>query len=201
MTPLTLPGQTALQPRVLAGNGTPAWAHHDYRGAVVSSFDVQGPAQRAVRAGARIGGNQSAPAPPDPLAWDELGPGADAGLVAEDPAASPRTTVDAAPAEAARNGPGTPTRWRRPRPSRPGRGSRWGTCRGNRGAEGAPGKPGTTGRATPGRSTGPATRMAADPANQASVGEDHVVVARGRDYAGVPPLKASTTARRASPRT
>jgi transglutaminase-like putative cysteine protease len=31
--------------------------------------------------------------------------------------------------------------------------------------------------------------VAADPTNQASVGERHVVVARGRDYADVPPLK------------
>ena len=31
--------------------------------------------------------------------------------------------------------------------------------------------------------------VAADPTNQASVGEGHVVVARGRDYADVPPLK------------
>jgi transglutaminase-like putative cysteine protease len=31
--------------------------------------------------------------------------------------------------------------------------------------------------------------VAADPTNQASVGERHVIVARGRDYADVPPLK------------
>ena len=31
--------------------------------------------------------------------------------------------------------------------------------------------------------------VAADPTNRASVGEGHVVVARGRDYADVPPLK------------
>ena len=31
--------------------------------------------------------------------------------------------------------------------------------------------------------------VAADPTNQAPVGECHVVVARGRDYADVPPLK------------
>jgi transglutaminase-like putative cysteine protease len=31
--------------------------------------------------------------------------------------------------------------------------------------------------------------VAADPTNQASVGEGHVVVARGRDYGDVPPLK------------
>ena len=31
--------------------------------------------------------------------------------------------------------------------------------------------------------------MAADPTNRASVGEGHVVVARGRDYTGMPPLK------------
>jgi transglutaminase-like putative cysteine protease len=232
MTPLTLPGQTALQPRVLAGNGTPAWAHHDYRGAVVSSFDVQGPAQRAVRAGARIGGNQSAPAPPDPLAWDELRAGADGGLVAEYLAATPRTTVDAALAEAARERTrgASPLEtasaiasWVRERVEyMPGATEvqtsaqeAWdqgqGVCQDiahltvallretglpARYVSGYlhPRPEAGLGQAVAGQSHAwveywAGDWVAADPTNQASVGEGHVVVARGRDYADVPPLK------------
>ena len=102
MTPLTLPTQTALQTRVSVGNGTPVWAYHDYWDTVVSSFDVQAPHNElTVRSHAMVE-TSPAPAPPDPLAWDELRAGADAGLVAEYLAATPRTTVDAALAGAAR---------------------------------------------------------------------------------------------------
>ena len=45
------------------------------------------------------------------------------------------------------------------------------------------------GRATPGSSTGPVTGWPRTRPTRRPVGEGHVVVARGRDYGDVPPLK------------
>jgi transglutaminase-like putative cysteine protease len=194
MTPLTLPSQTALQTRVSVGNGTPVWAY--------------------------------------PRAWDELRAGADTGLVAEYLAATPRTTVDTALAEAARER----TRgadpletasaiagWVRDRVEyMPGATEvqtsaqeAWdkgqGVCQDiahltvallretglpARYVSGYlhPRPEAGLGQAIAGQSHAwveywAGDWVAADPTNQASVGEGHVVVARGRDYADVPPLK------------
>ena len=173
------------------------------------------------------------PPPPDPLAWDELRARADAGIAAEYLAATPRTTVDAALAAAARErtqgaGPletaSAIAAWVRERVAYvPGS---------DRGPDRVPRKPGIKGEGVcqdiahltvallreaglparyvsgylhprPEAGIGLAVAgqshawveywagdwVAADPTNQASVGEGHVVVARGRDYADVPPLK------------
>src|SRR5580698_3923003 len=232
MTPLTLPSQTALQTRVSVGNGTPVWAYHDYWGTVVSSFDVQAPHDElTVRSHAMVE-TSPAPAPPDPLAWDELRAGADAGLVAEYLAATPRTTVDAALAGAARDltqgaGPleaaSAVAAWVRERveymPGATGvqtsAQEAWdqgqGVCQDIAhltvallretglparyvsgylfpNADAQPGDE-VTGQSHAWVEYWTGDWAACDPTNRADVGERHVVVAAGRDYADVPPLK------------
>jgi transglutaminase-like putative cysteine protease len=232
MTPLTLPSQTALQTRVSVGNGTPVWAYHDYWDTVVSSFDIQAPHNElTVRSHAMVE-TSAAPPLPDPLAWDELRAGADAGLVAEYLAATPRTTVAAALAGAARERTrgadpletaSAVAAWVRERveymPGATGvqtsAQEAWdqgqGVCQDiahltvallretglpARYVSGYlhPRPEAGLGQAVAGQSHAwveywAGDWVAADPTNQASVGEGHVVVARGRDYADVPPLK------------
>jgi transglutaminase-like putative cysteine protease len=232
MTPLTLPSQNALQTRVSVGNGTPVWAYQDYWGTVVSSFDIQAPHNElTVRSHAMVE-TSAAPAAPEPLAWDELHAQADAGIAAEYLAATPRTTVDAALAEAARErtrgaGPletaSDIAAWVRERVAYvPGATEvqtsaqeAWdksqGVCQDiahltvallretglpARYVSGYlhPRPEAGIGQAVAGQSHAwveywAGDWVAADPTNQASVGEGHVVVARGRDYADVPPLK------------
>jgi transglutaminase-like putative cysteine protease len=43
MTPLTLPTQTTLESRVIAGPGVPVWSYNDYWGTYVSVFDLPEP--------------------------------------------------------------------------------------------------------------------------------------------------------------
>jgi transglutaminase-like putative cysteine protease len=43
MTPLTLPAQTTLEARVVAGPGAPAWTYHDYWGTCVSVIELPDP--------------------------------------------------------------------------------------------------------------------------------------------------------------
>jgi transglutaminase-like putative cysteine protease len=232
MTPLTLPSQNALQTRVSVGNGTPVWAYQDYWGTVVSSFDIQAPHHElTVRSHAMVE-TSAAPAAPEPLAWDELHAQADTGIAAEYLAATPRTTVDAALAEAARErtrgaGPletaSDIAAWVRERVAYvPGATEvqtsaqeAWdksqGVCQdiahltvallretglSARYVSGYlhPRPEAGIGQAVAGQSHAwveywAGDWVAADPTNQASVGEGHVVVARGRDYADVPPLK------------
>ena len=232
MTPLTLPSQTALQTRVSVGNGTPVWAYHDYWGTVVSSFDIQAPHNElTVRSHAMVE-TTAARTPPPPLAWDELRARAEAGIVAEYLAATPRTTVDPALAEAARErtrgaGPletaSAVAAWVRERVEyMPGATEvqtsaqeAWdqgqGVCQDiahltvallretglpARYVSGYlhPRPEAGLGQAIAGQSHAwveywAGDWVAADPTNRASVGEGHVVVARGRDYADVPPLK------------
>jgi transglutaminase-like putative cysteine protease len=232
MTPLTLPSQNALQTRVSVGNGTPVWAYQDYWGTVVSSFDIQAPHNElTVRSHAMVE-TSAAPAAPEALAWDELHDQADAGIAAEYLAATPRTTVDAALAEAARErtrgaGPletaSDIAAWVRERVAYvPGATEvqtsaqeAWdksqGVCQDiahltvallretglpARYVSGYlhPRPEAGIGQAVAGQSHAwveywAGDWVAADPTNQASVGEGHVVVARGRDYADVPPLK------------
>ncbi len=232
MTPLTLPSQTALQTRVSVGNGTPVWAYHDYWGTVVSSFDIQAPHNElTVRSHAMVE-TSTAPPPPPPLAWDELRGQAEAGIVAEYLAATPRTTVNPALAGAAREradgaGPleaaAAVAAWVRERveymPGATGvqtsAQEAWdksqGVCQDiahltvallrevglpARYVSGYlhPRPEAGLGQAVTGQSHAwveywAGDWVAADPTNRASVGEGHVVVARGRDYGDVPPLK------------
>ncbi len=232
MTPLTLPSQTALQTRVSVGNGTPVWAYHDYWGTVVSSFDIQAPHNElTVRSHAMVE-TSPAPEPPQPLAWDELRARAEAGIVAEYLAATPRTTVGPALAGAARErargaGPletaSAVAAWVRERVEyMPGATEvqtsaqeAWdkgqGVCQDiahltvallretglpARYVSGYlhPRPEAGLGQAIAGQSHAwveywAGDWVATDPTNRASVGEGHVVVARGRDYADVPPLK------------
>ena len=232
MTPLTLPSQTALQTRVSVGNGTQVWAYQDYWGTVVSSFDIQAPHHELTVRSHAVVETSAAPAPPDQLAWVELRARAAAGIAAEYLAATPRTTVDPALAEAARER----TRgadpletasiiaaWVRERVEYvPGAtevqtsaqeawGKGQGVCQDiahltvallretglpARYVSGYlhPRPKAGIGQAIAGQSHAwveywAGDWVAADPTNQAAVGEGHVVVARGRDYADVPPLK------------
>jgi transglutaminase-like putative cysteine protease len=232
MTPLTLPSQSALQTRVSVGNGTPVWAYHDYWGTVVSSFDVQAPHDELTVRSHAVVETSAAPASPDPLAWDELLARADGGIAAEYLAATPRTTVDAALAGAARErtrgaGPletaSAIAAWVRERVEYvPGATEvqtsaqeAWdkgqGVCQDiahltvallretglpARYVSGYlhPSPKAGIGQPVAGQSHAwveywAGDWVAADPTNQASVGEGHVVVARGRDYGDVPPLK------------
>jgi transglutaminase-like putative cysteine protease len=232
MTPLTLPSQTALQTRVSVGNGTPVWAYHDYWGTVVSSFDIQAPHNELKVRSHAVVETSAAPAPPDHLAWDELRARADVGIAAEYLAPTPRTTVDAALAEAARERTrgadpletaSAIAAWVRERVAYvPGATEvqtsaqeAWdkseGVCQDiahltvallretglpARYVSGYlhPRPEAGIGQAVAGQSHAwveywAGDWVAADPTNQASVGEGHVVVARGRDYADVPPLK------------
>ena len=232
MTPLTLPSQTALQTRVSVGNGTPVWAYHDYFGTVVSSFDIQAPHNElTVRSHAMVE-TSTAPPPPHPLAWDELRARAEAGIVAEYLAATPRTTVDPALAAAARErtrgaGPleaaAAVAAWVRERVEYMPGATEVQTSAQEAWAKGQgvcqdiahltvallreaglparyvsgylhPRPEAGLGQAIIGQSHAwveywAGDWVAADPTNQASVGEGHVVVARGRDYGDVPPLK------------
>ena len=232
MTPLTLPSQTALQTRVSVANGTTVWSYHDYWGTVVSSFDIQAPHNELTVRSHAVVETSPAAAPPDPLAWDELRARADAGIAAEYLAATPRTTVDAALAEAARERTRSSdpletasaiAAWVRERVAYvPGATEvqtsaqeAWdkseGVCQDiahltvalmretglpARYVSGYlhPRPEAGIGQAVAGQSHAwveywAGDWVAADPTNQASVGEGHVVVARGRDYADVPPLK------------
>jgi transglutaminase-like putative cysteine protease len=104
MTPLTLPGQSTLRAQVSTVVPTPIWTYRDYWGTQVSSFDVLAPhLDLAVRAVASV--ETSAPATPaPPLGWPELtGHVQRGGRLMEYVAATDRTAVEAALADAARD--------------------------------------------------------------------------------------------------
>jgi transglutaminase-like putative cysteine protease len=233
MTPLTMPGQTAMQARVMAGPAeTPVWSYRDYWGTEVSVFDIQAPHPELTVTAQAIVETGTAPPPEPQLAWPALRERASAGRMPEFLAATPRTTVTGDLAAAARErvaGAG-------PREAAADIAS-WVAGR-------VAYVPGATGVQTsaqeawdqgqgvcqdmahltvallrviglPARYVSgylhpqPAARLgdttagqshawveywtgqweAADPTNRAPVAERHVVVARGRDYADVAPLK------------
>jgi transglutaminase-like putative cysteine protease len=102
MTPLTLPGQTALATRISTEVPAPIWGYTDYWGTQVSSFDILA-AHRdlVIRAAATV----ETTAPPGlarPLSWPDLTRRADGGRLLEYLAPTERTTVDQGLAEAAR---------------------------------------------------------------------------------------------------
>jgi transglutaminase-like putative cysteine protease len=202
MTPLSLSTQSALQTRVTVGGGTPVWAYRDYWGTLVSSFDIQA-AHRdlTVRAHSMVetsAADHRAPGPGrgGPGRHRGRGPGAGRGgdlRVGGRPGglrAGRDRGADSAQ-EAWDQGQGVcqdiahltvallreaglPARYvsgyLHPQPEA------------------------GIGQATAGQSRAwveywVGSWAAAGPTNQAPVGECHVIVARGRDYADVPPLK------------
>jgi transglutaminase-like putative cysteine protease len=235
MTPLTLPTQTTLESRLIAGPGVPVWTYNDYWGSYVSVFDLPEPHDdlliRAVSTveTAPFGG---IPAQEERLSWEALRAEASEGRLLEFLLPTPLTTVTQEIYQSAISEisglPPTATaeaisaRVREHVTYMPGAtGVRtnaqeaWdkgqGVCQDMAQltvslmrAAGLPARyvsgylhPDT--KAEPGQKAvgqshawvdywaGSWTPL--DPTSGAAVGERHVVVARGRDYADVPPLK------------
>jgi transglutaminase-like putative cysteine protease len=102
MTPVTLGGQTVLEARLWTDAQVPVWGYRDYWGTHVSAFDIQAPQDDLlVTARATVETNPPGPAPV-PLSWPELAQHAAGGRLAEYAAATPRTSVSAGLAAAAR---------------------------------------------------------------------------------------------------
>jgi transglutaminase-like putative cysteine protease len=232
MTPLSLATQAALQTRLSVGHGATVWAYQDYWGTRVSSFDIQAPHEELLVRSHSMVETMPTPQLPEPVSWEVLRRRADAGLVGEFLAATPRTTVEPALAAAARDRVAglDPVRtaavlaaWVRDRVAyvpgatgvQTGAQEAWdkgeGVCQDiahltvallrvaglpARYVSGYlhPQPDAGIGQPVAGQSHAwveywAGGWVAADPTNQAPAGECHVVVARGRDYADVPPLK------------
>lgn len=233
MTPVTLPTQTALETQLWTGAGTTvSSSYSDYWGTLVSSFDIQAPHHELSVTARAVVETGLAPAPSAPLSWARLHEIAEGGRLLEYLSPTPRTSVDAALAAAARE------RTAGADPLRAAAGiAAWvqdtveyvpGSTEVQTSAQEAwsqgqgvcqdiahltvallrevglparyvsgylhPAPEAELGDTVTGEShawveywTG--EWVATDPTNQAPVGESHVVVARGRDYADVPPLK------------
>jgi transglutaminase-like putative cysteine protease len=234
MTPLTLPTQTTLESRVMAGPGVPVWTYNDYWGTYVSVFDLPDPHDGLqIRAIATVETEGPADIPSEGrLDWEPLRAAGSEGRLLEFRLPTPLTTVTpeiaaavtgdlhtVSPDEAAR---AISSRVRERVSYMPGAtGVRtdaqeaWdkgqGVCQDMAHvtvallrAAGLPARY-VSGYLHPNRSAEPGSTAigqshawveywagswaALDPTSGAPVGERHVVVARGRDYADVPPLK------------
>jgi transglutaminase-like putative cysteine protease len=96
MTPLTLPTQTTLESRVVAGPGAvPVWTYSDYWGSYVSVFDLPEPhPDLEIRAFATVETEPHRPIPADGrLGWSELRTRATEGRLFEFVLPTPLTTV------------------------------------------------------------------------------------------------------------
>jgi len=102
MTPVQLPGQIVLETGLWTDAQVPVWTYRDYWGTQVSAFDVQAPHEE-LQITARATVETSEPAPPgEPLDWPELTSQATGGRLLEFLMPTPRTTVSADLANAAR---------------------------------------------------------------------------------------------------
>jgi transglutaminase-like putative cysteine protease len=102
MTPVQLPGQIVLETGLWTDAQVPVWTYRDYWGTEVSAFDVQAPHEE-LQITARATVETSEPAPPgEPLDWPELTSQATGGRLLEFLMPTPRTTVSAELADAAR---------------------------------------------------------------------------------------------------
>jgi transglutaminase-like putative cysteine protease len=102
MTPVQLPGQIVLETGLWTDAQVPVWTYRDYWGTQVSAFDVQAPHEE-LQITARATVETSEPAPPgEPLDWPELTSQATGGRLLEFLMPTPRTTVSAELADAAR---------------------------------------------------------------------------------------------------
>ena len=102
MTPVTLAGQTVLETRLWTDAPVPVWSYRDYWGTHVSAFDIQAPHDDLVVT-SRATVETSPPGPAlVPLGWPELAAAAAGAQLADFSAATPRTSVSADLAAAAR---------------------------------------------------------------------------------------------------
>jgi transglutaminase-like putative cysteine protease len=213
MTPVTLPTQTALETQLWTGAGTTvSSSYSDYWGTLVSSFDIQAPHHELSVTARAVVETGLAPAPSAPLSWARLHEIAEGGRLLEYLSPTPRTTVDTDIAawvqDTVEYVPGS-TEVQTSAQEAWSQGQ--GVCQDiahltvallrevglpARYVSGYlhPAPEAELGDTVTGEShawveywTG--EWVATDPTNQAPVGESHVVVARGRDYADVPPLK------------
>nr|WP_234370189.1 transglutaminase family protein [Streptomyces scabiei] len=102
MTPLTLPGQTTLDARVLVNPSTPTWSYWDYWGTQVTGFDLIEPhSDLTITATSLV-----ETAPPEPLpdapGWAEVHRASAGSRLLEYLAATGRTTLPAALLDRAR---------------------------------------------------------------------------------------------------
>lgn len=102
MTPLTLPGQTTLDARVLVNPSTPTWSYWDYWGTQVTGFDLMEPhADLTITASSLV-----ETAPPGPMAsaptWAEVTEATANSRLLEHSTPTSRTTIPAALLERAR---------------------------------------------------------------------------------------------------
>jgi len=95
MTPLTLPTQTTLDARVMAGPGVPVWTYNDYWGTYVSVFDLPDPHDGLlIRAVAMVETEAPAGVPRDGrLGWEPLREEASGGRLLEFMLPTELTTV------------------------------------------------------------------------------------------------------------
>ncbi|MEW2400893.1 transglutaminase family protein [Streptomyces sp. NPDC046862] len=102
MTPLTLPGQTTLDARVLVNPSTPTWSYWDYWGTQVTGFDLLDPhADLTITASSLV--ETSPPEPlPQPPGWAEVAEATEGTRLLEYATATSRTTIPDALVERAR---------------------------------------------------------------------------------------------------
>src|SRR5450755_3035315 len=210
MRPPSLPRQTTLEARLTTDSQAPIWSYRDYWGTLVSAFDIQAPHDElTVTASATV--ETSPPRDPaPPLPWKELIGRTAAGRLLEYLMPTERTTVSADLAAMAREravgadpleAAGEIAGWDRGK----------GVCQDIAHLTvallrevGIPARY-VSGYLYPQSGAEPGDEVvgqshawveywtgawaASDPTNRVIVGEQHVVVAVGRDYADVPPLK------------
>ena len=103
MTPVQLAGQTVLETRLWTDSQVPVWSYRDYWGTHVSAFDIQAPHDDLlITSRATVETSQPSPLAL-PLNWGDLTSRATGGRLFEFCADTPRTSVSAALAEAARS--------------------------------------------------------------------------------------------------
>jgi transglutaminase-like putative cysteine protease len=232
MTPAALPGQIVLETGLWTDAQVPVWTYRDYWGTRVSAFDIQAPHEELQITSLATVETSEPAAPATPLDWPDLTSRAASGRLLEFLTPTPRTTVSAELAAAARQrvagldplaAAGAIAAWVHQHvtyvPGSTGvqtsAQEAWDQCQGvcqdiahltvallrevglpARYVSGylypkPDAKPGdvVSGQSHAWVEYWTGDWAACDPTNDSWVGEQHVVVAAGRDYADVPPLK------------
>ncbi|HTZ94670.1 MAG TPA: transglutaminase family protein [Streptosporangiaceae bacterium] len=103
MTPVALPGQNVLETRLWTDAQVPVWTYRDYWGTEVSAFDIQAPHEELqITSRATVETSSAAGPDGDPMDWSELTAQTRSGRLLEFLMPTPRTTVGAELAAAAR---------------------------------------------------------------------------------------------------
>jgi transglutaminase-like putative cysteine protease len=95
MTPLTLPGQTTLDARVLVNPSTPTWSYWDYWGTQVTGFDLMEPHADLTITATSLVETVPTDGPAAPPAWPELREATANSRLLEYATPTPRTTIPA----------------------------------------------------------------------------------------------------------